>query len=450
MGFKQGDFLMATTKQQLDETDRPDYKHPDYDRLRAKRELVNDVIEGIDALLANPDLYLPQNEGETEQSYDLRKKSATFNRYTKKAVKVMTGMVFEKEIDLTGVPADIQKICENIDKEGNHINIFARRAFEQGVLIDGYGAIVVDTPSTQVANQIEQQRLDVNPFARFYCADSIWNWQHRINPVSKAKELSLIVFQEITQEKVGRFGTGEVIRYRVYELDDAGNVHLQTWTQEDENSEPVPDGPPRFIKASEITVAVTGELGCDPPLYDIAKKNIEHFQTWSMLLSDSRKTMVPQRVIEGGSADSIAPIGGDVTLFPPAGMKAYFIEVAGTSLGFVLSLCEKIAADIATMTSAIIAGKPQMNPQKTATEVVTDSAEETAELKPMAESFKDTLERMLGFIAELMNKGKDAGGSIVLGTSWFVAQQAAEEAKAQQQAADQANIAVTLAKATQN
>jgi hypothetical protein len=430
----------------LDENDRPDLQHPDYDDLKAKRDVVRAVIGGVDRLLSNTDEYLPQYEGETDASYELRKSTATFNNYTKKAVKTLAGTVFEGEINISAVPEDIQKLCENIDKQGNHLNIFARKAFEESALIDGYGAIVVDTPSVVVKNRRLQDALDTNPFARLYCADSIWNWRYRINPVSQKKELEMVTFQETTQEKVGRFGLAEVIRYRVYEL-LADSVTLEVWVVNSETGEPEIERPRKTINASEITVAPVGELGSEPPLYDIAKKNVEHFQTYSLLKSDAHKTCVPQRVIEGGSAESIAPIGGDVTLFPPLGHKAYFIEVAGSSLEFVRSLCKDIASDIAQMTSSIISSQPQMDPQKTATEVVTDSAQETAELKPMAETFKDTLERMLGFFAELMNKGQDAGGSIVLGTAWAIAEQRQQEQAERDVQAHEANVTKTLADA---
>ncbi len=440
---------MAKAQPQLvDENDLPNKKHPLYDDLKEFREDVRAVIAGVKALLADTDCYLPQGDGETDGSYELRTKTATCNKYLAKAVKVMSGMVFQKEIDLTDVPADIQKICENINKEGDHLNTVAQQVFEEAVLIDGYGAILTDTPSAKPKNKAVQGAYDSNPFVRFYCADSIWNYTHRVNPNSKAKELSMITFQEITQEKAGRFGMVEVIRYRVYELTDTGGVTLQTWTQPDAESNPIPDGPPIPINTTGIPVEIAGKLGCPPPLYDVAKKNIEHFQTYSLLKSDAHKTMVPQRVIEGGSADSIAPIAGDVTLFPPPGMKAYFIEVEGKSLEFVRSLCKDIAADIAMMTSAIISGQPTgVNPAQTATEVVIDSASETAELRPMAEGYKGTWENVLDWIAELMNKGKDAGGSIVLGTAWAIAEQKAEEAKAQQAVSDQANVDLLKAKA---
>lgn len=416
--------------QQLEEKDSPATKHPDYDSLKAKRDVVRDVISGVDALLAKPDTYLPQYEGETDKSYELRISTATLNRYTAKAVKVLGGMVFAEEIQFEGVPQEIITLTENIDKEGNHLNIFARDKFEQAVLIDGYGAIVVDNSSAVARDKAEQRTMAVTPFARYYNADSIWNWSHTVNPISKAKELDMIDFKEETWERDG-FSFTCVTRYRVYELID-GKVTLQLWRENSETGEPEKEGPAVLINTTEIPTPIAGQLGCDPPLYDIAKKNLEHYQTYSLLKSDAHKTCVPQRVIEGGSPDSIAPIGGDVTLFPPAGMKAYFIEVAGSSLEFVRSLCKDIASDIAAMTNSIISGQAKTGPQATATEEVIDHSQETAELRPMAESYKDTLENVFKFFGQFMNKGEDAGGSIILGTQWAIAKIKAEEAKAKE------------------
>jgi hypothetical protein len=417
----------------LEEKDSPATKHPDYDELKAKRDVVRDVISGVDALAAKPLTYLPQYEGETEQSYNLRVQTATLNRYTNKAVKVLSGMVFAEEIEYgEDVPTEIKGdgeggLIENIDKEGNHLNIFAQHVFEEAVLIDGYGAMVVDAPSVSATNKADQKNLDVMPFVRYYNADSIWNWSHRINPVSKAKELDMIDFKEVTFERDG-FAFEAVTRYRVYEL--IGNqVTLQLWKENGETGEPEKEGEPMVINTTQIPTPIAGNLGMPPPLYDIALKNLEHYRTYSLMKSDAHKTCVPQRVIEGGSADSIAPIGGDVTLFPPAGMKAYFIEVAGTSLEFVRSLCKDIASDIAAMTNSIIAGQAKTGPQATATEEVIDHSQETAELKPMAESYKDTLENVFKYIAQFLNKGNDNGGSITLGTQWNVAKKQAEDQK---------------------
>jgi hypothetical protein len=310
---------------------------------------------------------------------------------------------------------------------------------------------VVDTPSTTARSKKEQQRLDVSPFARRYVADSIWNWRFGIDPVSKKKRLEMIDFKDVIEVPDGRFGLAVEEWYRVYEL-IGGKVQLETFKMVDDV--PVSKGTVA-INTTELPVPISGELGCEPPLYDIARKNIEHFQMYSLLKSDACKTMVPQRVIEGGTPESIAPVAGDVTLFPPPGCKAYFIEPAGTSLEFVRQFCHDIGEDIAKMTASVIGGQKD-GPDVTATGEIIDNTQETAELRPLADGFKDTLDNMLKFFAQLMNKGEDAGGEVVLATQWALAEAAAAEAKeadntivTREQDREDARVEIEKAKAVQ-
>lgn len=408
-------------------SDRVDTKHPDYDKLCEIRKVFQDVMIGVDALLDDADMYLPKAPAEVEASYDARKHAATLNNYLRRAVETMSGLVFDGDIELKNVPAEIEKALENVDKEGNHINLFARDAFE--LHWEGYAAILVDTPNVSVRNKAEQARQDVRPFARLYNADSIWNWSERVNPVTQEKELEFIVFKEETMERAGRFGCKMVRRYRHFFLENE-MPFVEVWIEPEEGSDPVLEMEPKMLSTKGLPVVILGELGMKCPLYDIARKNVEHFQTYSDYKSILRKTCVAQRVIEGGDADSVAPIGGDITIFPPVGAKAYFIEVEGTSIEKVRQSLLDIADDIAAMTAAITtSSKPQV--AETATETIIDNTAEQAALRAVSEKFRDRLERVLQFFAQLMNLGEDAGGEIVLMTQW---QRAAMQREAMQAA----------------
>lgn len=415
---------MATTTTATTDNNSPATKHPSYDDLKSDRDLVRAVVDGVSALSKDNATYLPQYDGETDASYTIRKSTATINPYTRKAVNVLAGMVFAGEIEFVNVPGDIKAILEDVNKEGDHINVYAREWFEEAVLIDGYGVTVVDTPQVFVESQADVRRSDTKPFARRYNADSILNWRYGVDATGR-KALEMLTLVENVPVADGRFGQTNEVRYIVFEK-IAGVVSVEIFIESDAggSSEPVSQGAVTLTTA-DIPVVVAGELGDEPPLYDIARKNLEHYQTYSLMKSDAHKTCVPQRVIEGGSADSIAPISGDVTLFPPAGMKAYFIEVAGTSLEFVRQLCKDIAADIAAMTSSIVAGTSD-GPDVTATGEIIANTQETADLRPMAESFKDALERLLALFAELMGKGTGAGGEVILPTQWSIAQAAVD------------------------
>lgn len=428
--------------QPVAEQDRVDFKHPDYDELKEKRDLYHRILSGADALIDNAEEDLPQLPAETDDSYEERCAVATLNNYTKKALKVLSGLVFAEEINTEGVPEQIQTIFENVDKQGNHLNIFARATFEE--MFSGYCAVLVDKPSTQVETVREQGALNLDPYCRLYSADSIWNWQYRINPISQVKELSLLVLREDTPEPDGKYGQALVTRYREFRLVD-NRPTVTVWLVV-ESEEPVIEKPLMVLNQTNIPVEIFGDVGQQPILYDIARKNREHFQTYSIYKSDMHKTCVPQRVIEGGTPESIAPMAADITLFPPKDHKAYFIEVAGASLETVRKALQDIASDIATMTNSIIANK-DAKAEMTATGELIDNTAETAELRAIAEGFKDSLERVLGFLAEWLGLGVDKGGEIILGTQWNKVEAEAEEAADRKARSDEASIAATKAKA---
>src|SRR5690606_18913408 len=109
-------------------------------------------------------------------------------------------------------------------------------------------------------------------------------WRYRVNPVTRATELTLIVFKEITSEPKGMFENETVTRFRVFMLNDAGQVEYKIFRQvggEDDVTpmEFVEEGSGVIANLTKIPVGVCGTLGSAPPLSDIALKNIEHYQT---------------------------------------------------------------------------------------------------------------------------------------------------------------------------
>lgn len=430
--------------------DRVDTKHPEYDSLKQQRDIYRRVLSGVKALVDNAEEDLPQLPAESDASWKDRCKTATLRNYLKKALKAMTGMVFAGEINIEALNARLKVLCENIDKEGNHLNVFAREVYESRH--DGYAAVLADKPSQTARTRREERGLDLNPFLRLYNADSIWNWRYRTNTTSQAVELSMVVLREETLAPDGKYGHQVEVRYREFWL-DGNNVKVQVWLQRDDDKEPLIEVPEQTLKLSAIPVEIFGTLGELPPLLDVAMLNREHFQTYSIYKSDAHKTCVPQRVIEGGTADSIPPIGGDITLCPPQSTsgafgKAYFIEVAGSSLTVVRQILLDIKEDIAGLTNSVVSGK-STGPKVTATAEIIDNTQETAELRPMAEEFKDSLERCFGFLGEWIGLGEDQAGSIVLQTQWAMAEIKAEENADRQARSEEANIAAIAAKAGQ-
>lgn len=405
------------------EKDLVSARHEDYWEAAGQREIYEDVVEGTLTLRAKRKRYLPQFPAETDADYLYRCETATCFNLTKKTRDVMTGLVFKDSIRLQpDVAPEIAAMWENIDNAGTHGDVFCRKAFEKA--FEGYGVILVDAPSNTATNAEEQARLGLRPYWIYYDADSVINWAYRINPLTKSKELSLIVLHEEDYEQNGQFTFEEVERYRVFRLVD-GQVTYQVWREYETNG----NGGEEYVleqegvlpELSAIPVAIVHDLGDDPKLLDIALKNLEHFQTYSDYKSLIHKTCVPLPVGKGVelTGDGQIVVGGSTMIQTSAQGGFGFAEVSGSSLGVVRQSLADNREEIALMGLSLLSDDTAKTNPMTATEALLNNISETAELRVMARSLQDAIELALGFTAEYMLMPKEMGGSVELGTAWI-------------------------------
>jgi hypothetical protein len=394
--------------------------HPDYMGAYHKREIYLDVCEGTLKLRQKRTQYLPQFPAETDADYEYRAETATCFNLTKKTRDVMTGMVFKDIVELDDdVNDEIEDLWENIDNAGTHGDVFVRKAFEHA--FEGCSVILVDAPSVSPRSREEQIRSGIRPYWTLYKADDVWNWRFEINPVSKRKELSLIVFREVVQMPTGEFTSDEVVRFRVFRY-TAGLVSWQLYQQvyDDQTKKLSFEfiGGGDMPQLSEIPVAIVGELGADPFLLDIALKNIEHFQTYSDYKSLIHKTCVPIPVGKGIElADENRVVVGGSTMVQTSAQGDFgFAEVTGNSLNIVRQTLQDNREEAALMGLSLLTGQPQV--MMTATEILMNTISETAELRVFARSLQDAVELALGFTAEYLGLDREEGGSIQLRTAW--------------------------------
>ena len=404
----------------MEKKDNVGAHHPDHIGTAGQREMFEDVCEGTLTLRAKRRKYLPQFPAESDQDYKFRCDTATFFNLTAKTVNVMTGLVFKEGVTLLpDVDPEIAAIAENIDNSGAHLDVFARKVFEEG--FEGCSVILVDSPDYSADSRETQIAMGLRPYWIRYDADDAINWQYRVNPVSKRKELSLIVLRERSWESVGEFVSEEVTRYRVFRL-DGQTVVWQLWREvkgRDGREEYELEGEGVLPNLTQIPVAVVGRLGAPPPLMDIALKNIEHFQTYSDYKSIVHKTCVPIPVgkgVELGGEEKVV-VGASVMVQTSAEGDFGFAEVAGTSLEAVRQTLQDNRDDIALMGLSLLADKTA-RVDVTATEALLNNIGETAELRVMARGLQDAIELALGHTAEYLGKPRTAGGSIELGTAW--------------------------------
>jgi len=395
--------------------------HPEYFLLRQKRDIYSDVCAGTLRLRQKHNQYLPKFPAETDDDYRFRVETSTLFNLTQKTRNMMTGLVFKDSITLeSDVAEELVNLWENIDNAGTHGDVFCRKVFESS--FEGYSAILVDAPMVRANSREEQIRLGLRPYWVHYKADDIWNWQYRVNPNNKRKELSLIVFREAVLESGGEYTSQIVVRFRVFRLVDdlvTWSVYREQKSVDGKEVEHILEAEGSLPQLSQIPVAIVADLGSDSFLLDIAIKNIEHFQTYSDYKSLIHKTCVPIPVgkgIELYGSDRIV-VGASTMVVTSADGGFGFAEVNGSSLEIVRQSLQDNGDDIAMMGLSLLADKTA-RVDITATEALLNNVAETSELRIFARQLQDAIELALGMTAEYLGMPKDMGGSVLLGTQW--------------------------------
>jgi hypothetical protein len=392
--------------------------NPVYDLLQPKRVKIADLRAGTESVRSKGKLYLPQYPAELDSTYTARLATATlFNLYAK-TENVMTGLVFQKEIGTDGVATQILPLLENIDNKGNHLNIFARQAFEKS--FDGAAIILVDAPPIIADNLETETLLGLRPYMVLYCQADVINWQYRINAISNRLELMMIVFRELTEEPSGRFTVSTVVRYRHYFLNESNQVTWEIWREirnERAEIDYVLEATGIIEKLTALPVAIVGALDHEPPLLDLANLNLKHYQKESNFDNLEWQAAVPLFYTKGYEGEENLVVSADVHYKIPVEGAIGWAQIDSSGFESMRESLKFLTEQMSLLGLAMLADKTA-SVDLTATEALLSNIGETAELRVMAEQLKDALERALGFIGEMLGLGADAAGEIELGAAW--------------------------------
>lgn len=439
-----------------------DTQHLLYPALEKKRDVFHAVKGGTDAIRAKGETYLPKYPAEQSTEYKERLAQATIDGIVSGGVDTLSGAVFYGDIDTSKVNASIQPLLENIDNKGNHFNVFARETFDAA--FDGSAVILVDMPEeTEEGKQLQttygaeaDKILKRRPYWRLYFANDVINWRYKVNELTQATELELIVFHEPKEEvdPDNKFGVKTIDYYRVYFM-EGSQVKWELWRKK--GSGESRDGGEYFMEKdgtlqgrSAIPVAIVGCLDEEPRLLVESRLEVKAYQKESSF-DIIEYLSVPIFYTIGYPDDAPAlALGASTHLrLPNPGLSGGQSEVGFAQIDSAghTSLKETIAAIKDYIRSRLndLTAAAMGSPEKTATEANIEDRDKQARLIVWAEQFKDALELALSYTAEAMGLGFDQGGEIVLNTKWEVAKQEAEEAKARNAELELATIAKTAA-----
>lgn len=395
-----------------EEKQTPDQRDAAQERQQEAVSIVRAVYEGTLRLRKEGRKYLPQMSREEDKDYAARLAVARlFNAY-RRTIGGLVGLVMAKDPQLAdNLPPQIAEHAENIDMAGRHLAVFARDHFTNA-LIDGHAAIMVDMPAVEpgdVQTLADEREL----LGRPYWVEIQKSQILRVRTLSIAGRLVLsrFAYRETVHEDDGEFGQKEVQRVRDYALQptrDGWRPLYRVWSKrkdasgkeewtEEQIANPV-------MSIARIPVATTythrtGYMESEPPLFDLAEENLNHYQTRSDRTNVLRIGSVPVLALIGVSSDDVT-IGPNNALVLPAGGDAKFVEVAGPALQESREELREIERRMAVLGLSLLMGDQT---ERTATETRIDKGDGDSQLSSAARGLQDALEDALGIHAEWLN-----------------------------------------------
>ena len=357
-------------------------------------KLPRTLMGGTKAMkLASTD-YLMKNPFESTDAYNNRLERSTLLNAYRKTAQFLGGQVFQSDIIFgDGVPEVFIEMSKKIDFAGNNINVFSKRSFVNGTA-KGVTHFLVDSPSTDGEElTVEQEREQgIRPFLKEIRPEDVIGWR-----VSEDGRLAQIRIKETVTKDIGKYGSEEVNRIRVFNGDGTWELHIlgeegetvstKTGTLSIEKMPIV-----SFIPGDETSV-VTGET----PLMDLAELNADHWRSSSDQTNILHVARVP--ILFGRKIDIEQMITSTSVMVTSdeedSDMK--YIEIVGASIAAGQTNLTETEAKMA------LYGLQQLIPRSgsmTATEKALTSAESNSSLGTWATEFEDILQQAFEIMGE--------------------------------------------------
>ncbi len=230
--------------------------------------------------------YLPQEEGESDASYNARLKRSVLNNYYKRTLEKLDGQAFEGQVTVDeDCNEDIAALVDNIDLEGTSLTIFMSRVF-YAAMHKGVTHVMSEYPRVAGAKTVEEhKRAGARPYWVHIDAENVIGW--RFDTVDGAKKLVQLRVSETVTVNDGEYGTKEVQRVRLYTpghwaIYEEGESGWEIAT-DPETGQPM-EGVTSLDFIPLVTIILgekTSDMTAKPCLDDLAELNCIHWQSGS-------------------------------------------------------------------------------------------------------------------------------------------------------------------------
>ncbi len=391
-------------------------EHADYTDMLPQWTMCSDLEKGQRAVHKAGERYLPKLEGEEASSYSARiKRSDYFNAYYR-TINGLVGMAFRKDpvIDL---PASIDPFAKNIDLAGKTLLGMAKDVCEEMLEYGRVGLLVDHPPMPENVSAISQaaaEDMGLRPAIKKYDARCIINWRYR--NVGNMNVLVRVVLKEQEMVDVDEWEQKAEDRYRVLDLNEDGVYRQRVFRIVDENTDelmseiiPLMNGKTiNFIPFVFIDPNGVGGAVEEPPLVDLAYRNIAHYQINSDLRASGHLSIPTYNFfgVEPDEVESGVSIGGRANLFRNPEAKVVVTEPTNEGASLNERLLDRNEHQMAVLGAQMIV---EQVATKTATEAAINKADENSIMASIVIAISDAFEWAL----RIMSQWSGASGDVV-------------------------------------
>lgn len=384
--------------------------------MREDWAVVDALMGGTKAMRAAGQLFLPKFPNEADQDYKDRLNRSTLLPAYSETIQNNTGRVFAEPISLNAdVPEEIASYTQNIDLQGNNLQVWSQSFFSNG-LDKGLCHVLVDYPPTvdEEGRQLyptkdAEIKASVRPYAVIIRPGQVLGWLSEVE--NGAEVLTQFRYMESVTEKdpENEFNVRCVEQIRVLEpgswrtfRKQRGADNKDTWVENASGTTSL-----NVIPLVTFYTKRTGFMTATPPLMEVAHLNVKHWQSQSDQDNILHVARVPMLAIigvdapaqDGMPANEVTIGTNAATYLPPQGdMK--FVEHSGKAIEAGQNSLDKLEDQMRMAGAKLLQREKQAT--KTAAQAEEEAAQELSPLETMAGSFEDAIDQVLQFFADWM------------------------------------------------
>lgn len=393
----------------------PDNRSAAYNRMAPRWDLINNLLGGTEAMRLAGEERLPRHQEESDNSWRRRLELATLLNMTEITLDMLVGKPFtdpvrlDEESDKDSSP--FHEWAEDIDLQGNNLDVFARRWFRDG-MAKGLSHVLVDMPRLQPGDTprtLADDKADgLRPYFVHIPAESVIFMSGTM--VGGREVLDHV---RIAEAELVRDGWGEKLVQRIRVL-EPGKVELweevkvknrkAQWQKVDEWTTDLDYIPLVTFYTDRESLGVA-----KPPLLDLAYMNVRHWQLEADLNNIVSVACFPMLAMSGVDTNEAGGDGGLMRLGPNQILatrsengKFYYVEHTGAAIKTGMEQLKHLEEVMSAYGAQFLRNKPG---DLKATVRALDTAEALSQLQAITLSFKDALEMALQIATDWMSLG---------------------------------------------